>query len=89
MAIFGRPHAGNIGFGKLYAEGYEGPDLTLYNYIAATDANKVQSPIPDDLFENVRKEFKPGGAKAITDADDEKGFLKDLRSVTNFNFSWF
>ena len=33
IKIFGRPYEGTIGVGKVYPEGYEGPDTLLYNYL--------------------------------------------------------
>jgi len=42
--IFGRPYDGTIGFGKLYDEGYDGPDVFLYSYL---DRISVDQIIPD------------------------------------------
>ncbi|MGJ8640236.1 MAG: hypothetical protein ACSHYA_12675 [Opitutaceae bacterium] len=44
IEIFGRPYEGTIGFGKVYPEGYAGPDTLLYAYL---DYNKVSQIIPE------------------------------------------
>lgn len=37
IEIFGTPHPGNIGSGKIYPAGYDGPDLYFYPYVDTTD----------------------------------------------------
>jgi len=41
IEIFGRPYDGTIGFGKLYPEGYEGPDVYLYSYLDRTTIDQI------------------------------------------------
>lgn len=43
IEIFGRPYTGTIGFGKVYPEGYEGPDTVLYAYL---DKVKISQIVP-------------------------------------------
>ena len=43
IEIFGRPYSGMIGFGKLYPEGYEGPDTVLFAYL---DKNRISQIVP-------------------------------------------
>ena len=38
--IYGYPYADDIGVGKLYPKGYDGPDLYHYNYIETYDLDK-------------------------------------------------
>ncbi|MCF7675315.1 MAG: hypothetical protein K9M97_08215 [Akkermansiaceae bacterium] len=33
IEIFGRPYTGTVGFGKVFPEGYEGPDTQLFAYL--------------------------------------------------------
>ncbi len=41
IEIFGRPYDGTIGFGKVYPEGYEGPDTLLYAYLDRTTIERI------------------------------------------------
>ena len=41
IEIFGRPYDGTIGFGKVYPEGYEGPDVSLYAYMDRTTIAQI------------------------------------------------
>lgn len=45
IEIFGRPYEGTMGFGKIYPEGYEGPDTKLFAYL---DHTTIQQIIPGD-----------------------------------------
>ncbi|MCF7732624.1 MAG: hypothetical protein K9N23_13115 [Akkermansiaceae bacterium] len=45
IEIFGRPYTGQIGFGKAYPEGYEGPDTMLYAYL---DKTKIDQIVPSN-----------------------------------------
>ena len=45
IEIFGRPYTGQIGFGKAYPEGYEGPDTLLYAYL---DKTKIDQIVPSN-----------------------------------------
>ena len=46
IEIFGYPYAGDIGGGKLYPTGYDGPDLYHYNYVPVTQVSGT-SVVPD------------------------------------------
>ena len=41
IEIFGTPYTGQIGFGKAYPEGYEGPDTLLYAYLDRTTIDQI------------------------------------------------
>jgi hypothetical protein len=41
IEIFGRPYDGTIGFGKVYPEGYLGPDTVLYAYLDRVKIDKI------------------------------------------------
>ncbi len=41
IQIFGRPFDGTVGFGRLYPEGYAGPDILLYNYLTRTKVDQI------------------------------------------------
>jgi hypothetical protein len=45
IEIFGRPYTGQIGFGKAYPEGYEGPDTLLYGYLDKTKIDQIVPPV--------------------------------------------
>jgi probable HAF family extracellular repeat protein len=49
IEVFGYPYAGDIGPGKTYPSGYDGPDLLHYMYIPTTDINGDNSP-PSSSF---------------------------------------
>jgi hypothetical protein len=44
IEVFGYPYSGDIGPGKTYPSGYDGPDLYHYNYVNATDLTGAASP---------------------------------------------
>jgi hypothetical protein len=45
IEIFGTPYTGQIGFGKAYPEGYQGPDTMLYAYL---DKTKIDQIVPSN-----------------------------------------
>lgn len=47
IEIFGRPYSGQIGFGKTYPEGYEGPDTLLYAYLDKVTIDKIVPQVPN------------------------------------------
>ena len=49
IEIFGYPYAGDIGPGKTYCSGYDGPDLLHYQYIATKEISEDTAP-PSDSF---------------------------------------
>lgn len=71
IEIFGYPYAGDIGGGKLYPTGYNGPDLYHYNYVAVNTVSGT-AVVPDTSFSGFfapfAQEFKapPGGATNAT-----------------------
>ena len=63
IEIFGRPYEGTIGSGKLYAAGYDGPDLALFMYTDVVEINDDTVPGPTTSF----AEFDSSGE--LTDGD--------------------
>ncbi|MBK8002248.1 MAG: hypothetical protein IPK15_27050 [Verrucomicrobia bacterium] len=57
IEIFGYPYDGDIGAGKTYPSGYDGPDIYHYQYVGATELTGSQ-PNPRGLT-NVIGYFKP------------------------------
>lgn len=57
IEIFGYPYAGDIGSGKTYPSGYDGPDIYHYQYVAATELTG-REPNPRG-FTNVIGYFRP------------------------------
>jgi hypothetical protein len=49
VEIFGYPYAGDIGPGKTYASGYDGPDLIHYMYVNTREIGNNNTP-PDQKF---------------------------------------
>jgi len=43
IEIFGQPYTGTVGFGKVFPEGYDGPDTQLFAYL---DRTKITDIIP-------------------------------------------
>ena len=46
IEIFGRPYDGTIGFGKVYPEGYLGPDTMLYAYLDRIRISEIVPQLP-------------------------------------------
>lgn len=71
IEIFGRPYDGTIGFGKLYPEGYEGPDTQLYSYLNRTSITQIV-PVTDANAPTSLVRFQTifNGVKNLSDKDD-------------------
>jgi hypothetical protein len=54
IEMLGTPYAGNIGTGKMFKEGYTGPDLLTYMYIDQTDVEKITPHKPSPLVYQAR-----------------------------------
>lgn len=52
IAIYGAPYQGTIGPGKIYDEGYSGPDTLLYMYVDRTDLEDL-TPTADPRFTTI------------------------------------
>lgn len=71
--IFGTPHAGNIGTGKPYPAGYNGPDLYFYQYVDVNDVSKDTVPVAKtdlDKFKYVVAGFRQ--TMLLSDYDGRK-----------------
>ena len=49
IAIYGRPFQGTIGPGKIFAEGYTGPDLVTYMYMSVTSPKAFKPEVVGDF----------------------------------------
>jgi probable HAF family extracellular repeat protein len=47
IALFGYPHAGNLGAGRAFPAGYDGPDLTFWMYVDTLDVTPENNPRGD------------------------------------------
>jgi subtilisin-like proprotein convertase family protein len=61
IEVFGYPYAGDIGAGKTYPSGYDGPDIYHYQFVAATELTGRQ-PSPRGFTTGYFKPFKDGDA---------------------------
>ncbi|MFM8337649.1 MAG: hypothetical protein ACKODK_18985, partial [Opitutaceae bacterium] len=57
VEIFGRPYSGSVGAGKIYAQGYEGPDQFLW-FLIDRPSGLVDTGDERSLTLSVPKEFK-------------------------------
>lgn len=81
IEIFGTPYTGQIGAGKAYPAGYQGPDYNLFMYVDVNDVNADTVPVANrdtyfdeyvsfyDLLADVPLEFR---------VDLESHFLDDI-----------
>lgn len=89
--IFGTPHAGNIGTGKVYPAGYTGPDLYFYQYVDVNDVSETTVPaVKDglDKFQTVISGFKQTMLLTDSKAQDKLAFDssdQDNYFVNSFN----
>ena len=83
IEIFGRPYDGTIGFGKIYPEGYQGPDNQLFSYLDATNINQLV-PQTDENAESTVVRFPNLFTKATGLADTQA--IQDLYADVLGNF---
>ncbi|MCL1856051.1 MAG: hypothetical protein FWF84_00170 [Kiritimatiellaeota bacterium] len=70
VEVFGRPYPGTVGSGKFYPDGYDGPDITYYMYVAANSfAGNVPLPLASEVRFNVTTGKLEGGT--LYDALDD------------------
>ncbi|MCP5517159.1 MAG: hypothetical protein H7A45_07885 [Verrucomicrobiales bacterium] len=82
IEIFGTPYEGTIGPGKLYAEGYSGPDTLLYAYLDRTTVEDLL-PEQDERFTAVADHMS-----ALRDSIiDNLKFSSDVRGAAG-KFNW-
>lgn len=58
IEIFGTPYDGQIGSGKTYPAGYNGPDLLLFQYVDANAVGGKTMPAPSTVFTTIVSTFK-------------------------------
>jgi hypothetical protein len=88
IEIFGYPYAGDVGPGKTYASGYDGPDLYHYNYVGTAELNGENAPPAEtvrafysqlsqglEAQEMVFPEDAPQGSSGINAENLEGGYL--------------
>ncbi len=49
IAIYGRPYQGTVGPGKIFAEGYDGPDLLTYLYMDVIDPHALKPEVEGEF----------------------------------------
>ncbi|ETR73416.1 MAG: hypothetical protein OMM_06936 [Candidatus Magnetoglobus multicellularis str. Araruama] len=94
IEVFGTPYEGNVGPGKAYPPGYQGPDYYFYNYI---DVNEVTNETVDNPSEiihgyfdaNIIKTYdvtlKPNDATYIETTVDYSRFFNSDNSLVDSN----
>ena len=78
IEIFGRPYDGTIGTGKVYPEGYLGPDTLLYAYLDKTEISQIVPQlrgVQDDRTANFNNIY----------AQDTLGIMDNARVVRLYN----
>ncbi|MFN0067898.1 MAG: LamG-like jellyroll fold domain-containing protein [Limisphaerales bacterium] len=50
IGLFGYPHAGNLGAGRAFPAGYDGPDLTFWMYVDTLDVTPDNNPRGDGFL---------------------------------------
>jgi hypothetical protein len=68
IEIFGYPYAGDIGGGKTYPSGYNGPDLYHYMYVSTELTGNL--PPPDGSFTGFYSEIPFGGSDGFAFPED-------------------
>lgn len=94
IEIFGTPHEGNIGTGKVYPAGYTGPDLYFYQYVDVNDVSQATVPNIDDKLTNKFKTVISGFSQAMlltdssarkklefNDSDQDDYFIKSFNKL--------
>ena len=91
IELLGRPYPGTIGFGKLYPEGYEGPDTQLFAYLDQTTIDQIV-PTTDAAAESslVRYDSLLSVAQGFSDDPVLKSLYADVlgNAVENLGTSF-
>jgi probable HAF family extracellular repeat protein len=85
IEIFGYPYAGDIGAGKTYESGYDGPDLYHYMYISTRTATGQNSP-PATEFTSFFRPLPNGTGWTFTPTDYTYDPLTTDSSILAVNF---
>jgi hypothetical protein len=65
IQIYGTPYSGQIGTGKAFPDGYQGPDTTLYMYVDVNTVNNQTVPQPPPSYYATLQDISTsGGADA-------------------------
>jgi len=76
IEIFGTPYKGTIGSGKVYPQGYKGPDYYYYNYIDVNEVSDETIPPPNN---EVKAFFEPNDIDYSVQTGD--GVVTDLTEM--------
>src|SRR5690606_31037285 len=66
IEIFGYPHEGDIGAGRLFPSGYDGPDLYHWMYVDVAEYSEDDLPEPAGSFEGYFNAFTFGPLEGST-----------------------
>ena len=80
IEIFGSPYDGTIGSGKAFPAGYQGPDTTLYMYVAVNTINDNTAPKPPAAYIDSYAAEVQGGAN--------EHFISGTGVIPGFDNSW-
>lgn len=88
IELFGRPYPGTIGSGKFYEDGYVGPDLAYYMYVAenSTDSDAMPQPSSSAVVFDANGNLSGGNLKTILDQNqllNGSAFKIDASSLLN------
>ena len=87
IEIFGTPHPGNIGSGKAYPAGYDGPDLYFYLYVDTTDivneneGDGYQGDVDGETFNTEFTAFLNRPAPGVGDTELSAGRLTEFQAL--------
>ena len=82
IEIFGQPYDGTIGFGKVYDEGYEGPDTMLYAYL---DRTTITDIIPTGVSSQSDVSLDAGNPDFVRNFDNIRGTVIGLANNGDLN----
>ncbi len=81
IEIFGTPHEGMIGPGKIYPEAYAGPDLILYQYVDVREVTNETVPEASKECKLFLNSFNQGIYPKLTVEEEIFGGMLGLDSV--------
>jgi Skp family chaperone for outer membrane proteins len=87
IELYGTPYADDIGVGKTYKQGYDGPDLLHHVYVDSAElsgsaAHKIMNPTETATFEldiqNVPSDWNGNGKTDLSDSSSWTGVVSSL-----------
>ncbi len=91
IELYGTPYTDDIGAGKTYKQGYDGPDLLHHVYVdsaelSGTGAHNIMDPTISATFEldiqNVPDEWNGNGKTSLSDGSSWTGVVSSLDNST-------